>query len=69
MIKPTQKALRQCAEWLSYCLRIGWPKSSLAELEALWWKYHNRRGDLVRPSDGSDVADELEAAVRERAVK
>ncbi len=45
-MKPTQKALGECAEWLAYCVRIGWPKSLLNDLEKLWWKYHDCRGLL-----------------------
>jgi len=45
-MKPTQKALRECAEWLAYCVRIGWSKSALNDLEKLWWKYHDCRGFL-----------------------
>lgn len=40
----TGKAIRECAEWLSYCLSIGWRKSDLDALESLWWQYHDDRG-------------------------
>jgi hypothetical protein len=40
------RAIKECAEWLSYCLSIGWPKSSLDRLEALWWEYHDDYGRL-----------------------
>lgn len=43
----TRRAIEACAEWLSYCLSIGWPKSSLSNLEALWWEYHDRYGRLT----------------------
>ena len=42
----SQKALRQCAEWLAFCLRIGWQRSQLDDLERLWWQYHNDKGSL-----------------------
>lgn len=29
--QPTKKALRECLEWLNYCVRIGWPKSAVFE--------------------------------------
>lgn len=48
--EATARAIRGCAEWLHSCLSLGWPKSSLDELEALWWKYHDRYGNLVRDS-------------------
>lgn len=43
---PSSKAARNCAEWLKFCLDIGWPKPSLDGLESLWWKYHDERGNL-----------------------
>ncbi len=45
-MRRTLKALRQCAEWLRYCLSIGWKKSDLDALEHLWWKYHDDYGRL-----------------------
>lgn len=45
--KPTLRALRACAEWLCYCLSIGWRKDELDELERLWWRYHDRHGKLT----------------------
>jgi hypothetical protein len=46
---PTLKARRECAEWLSYCLKIGWAKASLDELEKIWWRFHDGQGRLVNP--------------------
>ncbi len=43
----SNKAIRACAAWLAYCLRIGWEKSSLDELERLWWKHHDDDGALT----------------------
>jgi hypothetical protein len=40
------KAIRACAKWLSFCLSIGWSKSDLDALEALWWKYRDDNGVL-----------------------
>lgn len=48
MISGRTRAIRQCAEWLAYCLWIGWKKSDLDALEALWWQYHDERGNLKR---------------------
>jgi hypothetical protein len=45
---PTVPAIKDCAEWLQSCIHIGWPKSSLDELQALWWKYHDTRRNLKR---------------------
>jgi hypothetical protein len=44
--EPTMKARHQCAEWLHMCLQIGWPKSSLDRLEAIWWEFHDNLGRL-----------------------
>lgn len=44
--KPTLRALQACANWLVYCLSIGWYKASLDGLEDLWWKYHDRCGEF-----------------------
>lgn len=32
--------LKECAEWLAFCLSIGWRRDQLDALEALWWQYH-----------------------------
>lgn len=46
--RPTERAMRKCAEWLAYCLRIGWSRKELDALESLWWKYHDKRtGELT----------------------
>jgi hypothetical protein len=44
----TQKALVKCAYWLLYCLSIGWAKEELDELEKIWWRYHDRFGNLKK---------------------
>jgi hypothetical protein len=33
--RMSKKALKQCAEWLEYCLKIGWSKEQLDGLEAI----------------------------------
>lgn len=48
MAEPTTKAVRLCAEWLKKCLDLGWPKSAIDDLEKLWWKYHDERGNPVK---------------------
>lgn len=45
--QPTTRARTACAEWLQCCLRIGWPKSLLDDLEQLWWQYHDKYGNLI----------------------
>ena len=43
----TRKAIRECAIWLSTCVRLGWRHKDLDLLEALWWQYHDEHGNLV----------------------
>ena len=45
-MNPTLRALKNCAYWLAQCLKLGWPKSSLDQLEKLWWHYHDEQGKL-----------------------
>jgi len=47
--KPTEKALREMAYGMSHLLKIGWPKSSLDELERLWWTVRDNRGNVKEP--------------------
>src|SRR3990167_6681811 len=68
----TTKALRQCAEWLCYCIKIGWLTSDLDALERIWWKYHDNHGRLIHlgvsPHSTTTVGlgniDELVSSVR-----
>lgn len=43
----TIKAIERCAEWLVYCLSIGYKKSQLDRLEGIWWEHHNEKGELI----------------------
>lgn len=51
MKNKTMKGLRLCALWLAFCLEIGWRKDDLDFLEALWWKYRNGNGELIRGTE------------------
>ena len=44
--RPTERAARACAEWLAFCVRIGWRRDRLDALEAIWWRWHDERGEL-----------------------
>lgn len=44
--RPSRTAIWACAEWLDFCIRIGWEKSLLDKLEELWWKHHDDNGNL-----------------------
>ncbi len=46
MSEPTRKGIKKCAEWLAYCLKIGWEKEHINALEKLWWKHHDENGNL-----------------------
>lgn len=37
-----------CAEWLAYCLSIGWRREDLDALERIWWSVRNPDGSLKR---------------------
>jgi len=49
------KGLSACAHWLVYCLSIGWQRDQLDMLEALWWKYHDRNGNLLDAASATVV--------------
>lgn len=40
------KKIKKCAEWLAYCLEIGWDKSQLDGLEKLWMDNHDEFGNF-----------------------
>ncbi len=39
-------ACMQCDSWLAACAAHGWNKAGLALLERLWWKHHDKDGNL-----------------------
>lgn len=46
MAKRTLRGERACAQWLSYCLSIGWPKDDLPGLRKLFWRVRDHNGNL-----------------------
>ncbi len=52
---PTLAALVACAEWLRFCLEIGWRREDLDFLETLWWQGHDHRGNLKRMKPSEDA--------------
>jgi hypothetical protein len=44
--EPTMRGRRACAEWLSYCLSIGWSRDDLDGLEEIFWRFKDRNGRL-----------------------
>lgn len=46
-MSPTPNAAQNCAEWLKWCRRNGWPKESTSRLCDLWWEFHDDEGNLV----------------------
>ena len=58
-------ALQACAEWLAFCLSIGWKKSSLDRLEATWWEHHDDNGAQAMtppPSAHQELLSRIEGA-------
>lgn len=68
------KKIKKCAEWLAYCLDIGWSKNDLDGLQELWMANHDDNGNYkaqlqqhsVMQAEGSDVSEG--AAVGQRSV-
>ena len=68
------KKIKKCAEWLAYCLEIGWSKNDLDGLQELWMANHDDNGNYkaqlqqhsVMQAEGSDVSEG--AAVGQRSV-
>lgn len=56
---PTRDAVRECAEWLATCIRLGWRHEDLDRLEALWWKYHDANGKLTVHAPTGGAGDTL----------
>ena len=46
MTHPSSEALKACANWLVYCLQLGWKKEQLDILEKIWWEHHDDNGRL-----------------------
>lgn len=49
-LRPTDatiEALRGCLRWLDACKELGWLDEQLPNLEALWWKYHDKDGKIL----------------------
>lgn len=42
------------AKWLEYCLEIGWQKSQLDDLSAIWDKYRDEYGNFKSPIAGAE---------------
>lgn len=45
--EKTKKGIERCANWLHYCLSIGWDKKDLDGLEKIFWTYKDGNGDLL----------------------
>lgn len=43
----TSQAIKQCFDWLTWCIEHGWHRSTLDDLEQLWWEYHDEDGNLT----------------------
>jgi hypothetical protein len=49
--------IRRCAEWLAYCIEIGWGKRDLNALEEFWWKSRDKDGNLLSSEQAVQVSD------------
>ena len=58
-----QRKAKKCAEWLAYCLEIGWDKSQIDALEKLWMDNHDDNGNFkAQLQQGGVVRPEVEGA-------
>lgn len=57
----THKALKACADWLGYCLSIGWEKSQLDALEKIWWQHRDNKGNLIKSKPIREGKPDFEA--------
>jgi hypothetical protein len=48
-VSARMRGVRLCALFLQECLKIGWQKDQLEELENLWWWGHDDTGFLFPP--------------------
>ena len=55
----TNAGARALANWLRYCVSIGWPKGALTRLGDLWIEYHDEYGKPVLPV-ATDPTDEVQ---------
>lgn len=46
-----EKAIKKKAQWLAYCLEIGWEKSQLDELSAVWDRFKDEHGNIRKEPD------------------
>jgi hypothetical protein len=61
----TNKAIKECARWLAYCMEIGWDKKDLDMLEKLWWKYHGDNSKIIQKSEEPSKGAEAEEILRD----
>jgi hypothetical protein len=50
-MKATVKGVKKCAEWLAFCLSIGYKKEELDALENVFWMFRDRNGNLKRATE------------------
>ena len=57
-LNATNAAQNRCAMWLAFCVDDGASKDTLDELENLWWKHHDRLGNLKQHNDQAQARRE-----------
>jgi hypothetical protein len=63
------KVIRKKAEWLKFCLDIGWDKSQLDELDKLWDKFKDEAGNLKPVVASTEDQEELWQSVNSNKPK
>ena len=60
-----EQAIKKKAEWLSYCLNIGFPKSDLDELSNIWDKFKDENGNLKEQPSTPTEQDEKDKLIEQ----
>ncbi len=56
-INAERKKIELCAEWLKYCLEIGYDKSQLDGLQKLWMDNHDYTGKFVPKVEKAEATE------------
>ena len=63
-MERTRKAIEACGRWLAFCRADGWPADSLDDLEAIWWRHHDERGNLIQPTPDAAITSTVERTLQ-----
>ena len=62
------KKIKKCAEWLAYCLEIGWSKNDIDGLQELWMANHDDNGNYKAQLQQHSVMQAASASTAVAAV-